>query len=157
MGRIRSLALSCFAIVLCMPRGLPAAELLYDDFTVFSPGTTWQAHGLGLPDQAAAIVGLGADGSSLRLGSSPGSPGDYRGIETITPISLVGLPGLRVDVRLHPLNQTPGGNGGGSRASIAVAVLGSSGEYVQASAGANRPEGAARLGRLLRRQLASVE
>ena len=145
MSCIRCLTWLGSAVVLLMAHVVPAAELLRDDFTAFSPGTTWQAHGLGLPDQAAGIVGLGADGSSLRLGSSPGSPGEYRGIETIAPISLAGVPALQVDVRLHPLNQTGAGNGGGSRASIGVAVLGSSGA---SAAGIRRGESTRRRSRL---------
>jgi hypothetical protein len=119
---------------------LEAQILLDDNFTTFELGTVWQAHGAAVPDVSLGIAGVGEDGGSLRLGSSPGLAGETVGIETMTPISLLGIPVLRVEARLRPLNQTGSGQGGGSDASIGVAIIGSTGAFTKASAGANRSE-----------------
>ncbi len=89
-----------------------AAVVLEDSFTSFALGTRWQSYGAGVPDLALSIVGVGADGASLRLGASPGTAGEEVGIETATPIPMAGVRLVRVTVRLRPLNQTGAGNGG---------------------------------------------
>lgn len=123
--------------------GVAAAQAgveLTDDFTSFSLGETWQAHGAGAPDVALAVVsGIGEDGSSLRMGTAPGAAGEIVGIETMTPFALAGATVLRVTARVRPLNQTATGDGGASDASAGVAILGAGGSFVRASAGANRP------------------
>ncbi|MBL9127634.1 MAG: hypothetical protein JNL97_08305 [Verrucomicrobiales bacterium] len=55
------------------------------------------------------------------------------------PISLAGVRSIKVTARLRPLNQTAAGDGGASDASAGVAIVGVSGAFVRASAGANRP------------------
>lgn len=107
--------------------------------TEFELGNRWQAHGGGAPELGQSLVGTGEDGSSLRMGSSAGTGGEVVGIEKINRISLAGVRLLRVTARLRPLNQTGGGNGGASDASAGIAVIGVSGAYTRASAGANRP------------------
>jgi hypothetical protein len=113
---------------------------LTDSFTEFSLGTTWQAHGAGVPDVALSLVsGIGSDGSSLRMGSAPGTAGEVVGIETRTPVALAGASLIRVTARVRPLNQTATGEGGASDASAGVAIIGEGGSFARASAGANRP------------------
>lgn len=118
---------------------LSAATVFEDSFTAFALGEPWQAHAAGAPDLALSLVGQGADGSSLRMGSSAGIAGEVVGIETAAPFSLAGVISVRVTARLRPLNQTAAGDGGASDASAGVAVVGASGAYARASAGANRP------------------
>lgn len=48
---------------------LSAATVFEDAFSAFALGEQWQAHGAGAPDLALSLVGLGAEGSSLRLGA----------------------------------------------------------------------------------------
>ncbi|MFN0126791.1 MAG: hypothetical protein ACKV19_08930 [Verrucomicrobiales bacterium] len=116
---------------------------LTDDFATFALGEAWQAHGAGAPDVALSLVsGIGADGHSLRLGSAPGAGNEIVGIETRTAISLAGATSLRVTARVRPLNQTATGDGGASDSSIGVAIVGASGSFARAAAGANRPSGA---------------
>lgn len=113
---------------------------LVDDFTSFALGSTWQAHGSGAPEVALAVVaGIGDDGSSLRMGTLPGTANEITGIETATPVALAGVSLIRVSARLRPLNQTGAGEGGASDASAGVAILAAGGAFVRASAGANRP------------------
>lgn len=116
-----------------------AAVVLEDSFTSFALGTRWQSHGAGVPDLSLGIVGVGTDGASLRLGATPGTAGEEVGIETATPVPMAGVRLVRVTVRLRPLNQTGAGNGGASDASAGVAIIGASGAFARASAGANRP------------------
>ena len=73
--------------------------LLEDEFDFFELGETWQEHEDGEPD-----VFLGVIGDGLLQMQSSGFAEEFRGIETITPISLVGLSSLTVDARLQPIN-----------------------------------------------------
>jgi hypothetical protein len=116
-----------------------AAVVFEDSFTEFTLGAQWQAYGAGAPELSLGIVGIGADGSSLRMGSSPGVGGELVGIQTATPFPLAGVQLVRVTGRVRPLNQTGAGDGGASDASAGIAVIGASGAYSRASAGANRP------------------
>ncbi|MEX2170837.1 MAG: hypothetical protein WD851_16085 [Pirellulales bacterium] len=97
------------------------------------PGETWSAHGLGAPDVAMSVIQSGI--RELLLMESSGAADGYRGIETTDPISLVGLAGVRVEVNLRPINQ--GENG--TPVSAAVALLGSTGAFVEAGGGNNQP------------------
>jgi hypothetical protein len=111
-----------------------------DEFTTFTLGEGWQAHGAGAPDLSLSVIsGFGTDGFSLRMGSSAGTAGEMVGIETSTAFSMAGVRLIRVTARLRPLNQTGAGDGGASDASAGVAILGASGAFARASAGANRP------------------
>jgi len=116
-----------------------AATVFEDSFSTFALGDPWQAYGAAAPDLGLNVVGVGADGASLRMGSSPGVGGEMLGIETASPFSLTGVISVRVTARLRPLNQTGAGDGGASDASAGVAILGASGAFARASAGANRP------------------
>lgn len=115
------------------------AVVLEDQFTEFSLGALWQPHGAGAPEVALGIVGVGEDGKSLRMGSAAGIAAEALGIETATPISLAGVTSIRVQARVRPLNQTGAGEGGASDSSAGVSIIGSSGAFAKASAGANRP------------------
>ncbi len=139
-GRYSLRAVCVAGLMTIMSAPLSAQYLLEDEFTSFELGTVWQALGGAAPDLSLGVAGVGADGASLRVGSSPGAAGEIVGIETISPISLLGVPSLRVEALVRPLNQTGAGDGGASDASVGIAVIGSSGAYAQASAGANRPE-----------------
>ncbi len=120
--------------------GSPRAATVFEDaFAGFAIGDAWQPHGAGAPDLALAVVGVGVDTASLRMGSSPGTGGEIVGIETATAFSLTGVLSVRVTARLRPLNQTGAGDGGASDASAGVAINGVSGAFARASAGANRP------------------
>lgn len=131
------------AIALVLPlvaASAHAAVVFEDDFTEFSPGERWQAHGAGLPDVALSVVtGIGSDGSSLRMAAAPGAADEIVGIEINTPFPMAGVRSIRVTARVRPLNQTGAGDGGASDASAGVAILGGDGIFVRASAGANRP------------------
>lgn len=116
-----------------------AATVFEDSFTEFTLGNQWQPHGAGAPDLSLGIVGQGADGASLRMATSPGVGNEIIGIETATPFSTAGVRLVRVTARVRPLNQTGAGDGGASDASAGVAIVGASGAFVRASAGANRP------------------
>jgi hypothetical protein len=117
-----------------------AAVVFEDDFTSFTPGERWQAHGAGIPDVALSVVtGIGSDASSLRMAAAPGAADEIVGIEINTPFPMAGVRSIRVTARVRPLNQTAAGNGGASDASAGVAILGADGTFVRASAGANRP------------------
>ncbi len=136
----RLLAVTAASLALACVLPLHAGIELADDFTEFALGDTWQAHGSGAPEVALSVVaGIGADGSSLRMGTAPGTANEFVGIETRAPIPLAGATSLRVTVRVRPLNQTATGDGGASDASIGVAILGASGSFARAAAGANRP------------------
>ena len=132
------------AVVAGLALGLVAAAHggleFEDEFTTFSLGEGWQAHGAGAPDLGLSVVsGIGVDGFSLRMGSAAGTAGEIVGIETSTAFSMTGVRAIRVTARLRPLNQTGAGDGGASDASAGVAILGASGAFARASAGANRP------------------
>ena len=117
--------------MLMMSAAAHAATVLDDPFDSFTLGTTWQPLGTGAPDIVAGFAIIGPD-NVLRMGSTAGAP-VYQGVETIAPISLVGVVSMTVDVRLRPLNQgVPG-----SVQSAMVAVLGASGAF--SSAGATGP------------------
>jgi hypothetical protein len=116
-----------------------AAVVLEDSFASFTLGAVWQAHGSGIPDAALGVVPYGTDGASLRLGTAPGAAGEVTGIETASSFPLAGVRLVRVTARLRPLNQTGTGDGGASDASAGVAVIGASGAFTRAVAGANRP------------------
>lgn len=132
--------LPVIVLALGFPFSLRAGVELTDSFTSFSLGETWQAHGAGAPDVALAVVsGIGTDGSSLRLGCAPGAANEIVGVETRSSIVLTGATLIRVTARVRPLNQTATGDGGASDASVGVAIIGSSGAFARASAGANRP------------------
>ena len=120
-----------------------AAILFEDQFTTtITPGTVWQAHGSGLPDGWGAPVAVGTeDSAALRFNSNAGTAEEVTGFETISPISLAGLPDIRIEARVAPLNQTGAGDGGASTASVGVKIVGSSGAFAQLSASANRPTG----------------
>lgn len=142
-GRLRLTSGSavCLAVACAIPAF--AGIELTDDFSSFALGETWQAHAAGAPDVALSVVGgIGADGNSLRLGSAPGTGNEIVGIETRSTIPLAGATSLRVTVRVRPLNQTATGDGGASDASIGVSIVGASGSFARAAAGANRPSGA---------------
>lgn len=128
------------ALILAGTASVRAGVELSDDFTSFTLGDTWQAHGAGAPDVGLSIVaGIGTDGSSLRLGTAPGAANEIVGIESKTSFALTGATLIRVTARMRPLNQTGVGDGGASDASVGVALIGSSGSFARASAGANRP------------------
>ena len=110
-----------------------------DDFEAFELGETWKPHGVGEPDVGLGVVGLGEDGSSLRMSCASGEAGETVGIET-APVSLGDVQGLRVEARFRPLNQTAAGDGGASDASVGLAIVSESGAFARVSAGANRPE-----------------
>ncbi|MCX6922912.1 MAG: hypothetical protein NT154_06840, partial [Verrucomicrobia bacterium] len=115
-----------------------AAILFQDSFTNFTLGGQWEGYGAGAPDIVLGLVGVGADGSSLRMGTLPGAGGEVLGIQTTTSFPIAGVRSVRVTARLRPLNETTSGDGGASDASAGVAIVSSTGAFVQASAGANR-------------------
>ena len=104
--------------------------LLEDEFEFFELGETWQEHDAGAPD-----LQLSSTGGVLRMFSSPLAD-EFRGIETITPISLAGLASLTVDARLQPQNQGIMG----TVAAAEVALIGASGEFIRAFASNNPPD-----------------
>ena len=130
----QSAAPAAMCLLLGMVPALQAAVVFEDSFKTFALGTQWQAHGAGAPEVALGIVGLGADGSSLRMGSAAGAAGEAVGIQTAANFPLSGVTLVRVTARLRPLNQTAAGEGGASDASAGVSILGSSGAFTQASA-----------------------
>jgi hypothetical protein len=137
----RLFAASCAALALAASAaGSSAAVLFEDDFTSVPDPSVWSPFGAGAPE-GAGIVGLGEDGATLRATTNPGLAEEMTGYQLATPITLGGLPGLRVEARLAPLNQTPAGDGGASRASIGVRVTGATGAYTELAASANRPTG----------------
>jgi|GEM_PF-2056889 len=134
------LALTAAALALGCTSALHGGVDFTDDFTEFALGDRWQAHGAGVPDVALSVVaGLGADGSSLRMGTAPGTAGEITGIETSAAFPLAGASSIRVTVRLRPLNQTATGEGGASDAAAGLTIVGASGAFARVSAGANRP------------------
>lgn len=138
--RCHRIATAAFWLFLVAASPLHAGVVFEDAFKIFAIGDRWKAHGAGVPDVALTVVGgVGADGSSLRMGAAAGADGEIVGIQTITPISLAGVRLVRVTARLRPLNQTAAGGGGASDASAGVSVIGATGAYARASAGANRP------------------
>lgn len=139
-SRLPLLPFAAAGLILSNGVPLQAGVELTDDFASFTLGETWQAHGAGVPEVALSVVGgIGTDGSSLRMGTAPGEANEIVGIETKVPLPLTGATMLRVTARMRPLNQTGTGDGGASDASAGVAILGTSGSFARASAGANRP------------------
>ena len=131
---------AAFWLPLVVASTLHAGVVFEDAFKIFGIGDRWEAHGAGVPDAGLTVVGgIGTDGSSLRMGTAAGVGGEIVGIQTLTPISLTGVRLVRVTARLRPLNQTATGDGGASDASAGVSVIGATGVYARASAGANRP------------------
>ncbi len=117
-----------------------AAVVFEEEFATFTLGDRWQAHGTGAPDVALSVVsGIGADGSSLRMAVAPGTADEIVGIEISAPFSMAGVRSIRVTARVRPLNQTAAGDGGASDSSAGIAIIGASGAFARASAGANRP------------------
>jgi hypothetical protein len=111
---------------------LKAQEVLLDDnFEFFELGETWQEHAGGAPDIALDVI-FANDSEVLQMISS-GFSDEFFGIETITPISLVGLTDLTIDARLRPINQGVEG----SIAAAEVALIGSSGDFIRAYASNN--------------------
>ncbi len=139
-SRFQPLVALAGTLLLLAATPAPGAVVFEDEFAAFSLGDRWQPHGAGAPDLGINPVGgLGVDGAVIRLGTSPGAADEIVGIETATPFSMTGVRSFKVTVRLRPLNQTGAGDGGASDSSAGVAVIGASGAYVRASAGANRP------------------
>ena len=137
---IQSIARATLWALLGIAPSSQAAIVFEDSFTNFALGDRWQTHGAGAPDVALSVVGgIGADGSSLRMGSSAGTGGEIVGIQTAASFPTAGVRLVRVTTRLRPLNQTGAGDGGASDASAGIAVIGTSGAFARASAGANRP------------------
>lgn len=131
---------AALGLLLSVAPALEAATVFEDSFAAFALGDRWQPYGAGAPDLALSVVGgIGADGSSLRMGSAPGIGGEEVGIATATSFSTAGVRLVRVTARLRPLNQTAAGDGGASDASAGLTVIGASGTFTRASAGANRP------------------
>lgn len=130
---------AALGLLLGFTPALQAATVFEDGFTTFTLDDPWQPYGAGAPDLALSLVGLGADGSSLRMGTAPGVAGEEVGIVTAASFSLADARLVRVTARVRPLNQTAAGDGGASDASAGLKVLGVSGAFTQASAGANRP------------------
>ncbi|MEX2170838.1 MAG: PEP-CTERM sorting domain-containing protein [Pirellulales bacterium] len=123
-------------LLTALPLSVPAAIVLDEPFDSFVLGTTWQATPAGAPNETLAFVN---DGTTTYLHmASIGAVSEFRGIETIAPISLAGVASLVVDVRLRPINE--GGNGTPSAAE--VAVLGASGEFSRAVASSPYSPGA---------------
>ena len=122
----------CMALGLALALGaIASAEVLLEDtFEVFDFGQTWQEHGDGTPDVIEVVFDGEFDVLSMR---SDGIASEFRGIETATPISLVGMTTLTVDVRLRPLNAGVEGTVGAAE----LALIGSSGEFLRASAANN--------------------
>jgi hypothetical protein len=139
--RKRTFALAAMVGILLSIWPVVGQETVFEDrFQEFEIGGKWKAHGAGEPDGSIGIVGVGDDGSSLRMSSTQGMAGESLGIETSNLISLTGVKVLRVEARFRPLNAKGAGNGGGSDASVGVAVIGSNGAFARVSAGANRPD-----------------
>jgi len=134
-----STIVAALALLAGLAQPLRAATVFQDNFTNFTLGSQWIAYGTGAPDLATSLVGVGADGSSLRLGTASGTAGQILGLQTADSFPLAGARLVRVTARVRPLNQTPSGNGGSSDASVGVALIGASGAYTWASASANRP------------------
>jgi len=133
-------AIAALGLLLGLAPTLEAATVFEDSFTTYAPDGPWQAYGSGVPDLALTVVtGIGDDGSSLRMGTAPGIGGEELGIQTATSFSTAGIRLIRVTARVRPLNQTGAGDGGASDASAGLKILGVSGAFAQASAGANRP------------------
>ena len=110
-------------------------ELFRDEFDQLNFGTIWQSHGSGIPEISLGIGHPAHSSSSLHM-FSDGFGEEFRGIETIAPISLAGLDSVTVDVRLAPIN----GGVSGTLSSAEVALVGSSGDFVRAFA-SNNPSG----------------
>jgi hypothetical protein len=136
---VRSAAPVAVSLFVGMASVMQGAVVFEDAFTEFSIGGQWQPYGAGVPEVSLGIVGLGTDGKSLRMGSAAGTADEVVGIQTAATFPLSGVTLVRVSARLRPLNQTGAGEGGASDASAGVSILGSSGNFTQASAGANRP------------------
>ena len=121
-----------FVVGSWLMQGSPAVSqvttLFEDPFDEFQVGTDWQAHRDGEPEDVLGINAPSVFLSVLEM-ISDGFGDETRGVETITPISLTGLTNVTVDVRLRPINQ--GING--TFAAAEVALLGNSGESLQAS------------------------
>ena len=105
--------------------------LFEDEFEFFELGETWQEHGAGAPD-VGLDVGFADESEVLQMTSS-GSADEFRGIEMISPISLLGLGDLTIDARLRPINQGVEG----SIAAAEIALIGQTGEIVRAFASNN--------------------
>jgi hypothetical protein len=113
--------------LVCVSSVSAVTTLFEDPFDSFELGTTWQPHGAGVPQLA-----LGTDGDALQM-QSDNSATEFRGIESIDPISLDGLTNVTVNARLRPVNQGVEG----SRSAAEVAVFGSTGEFLRAFAANN--------------------
>jgi len=127
MNYLSRVSQSVFSAILLasLPCSARAGIVLDDPFNSFSLGTTWQSTGAGVPGDTLAYVFDGTN-NYLHMGSV-GAADEFRGIETITPISLVGVGSVVVDVRLRPIN-----DGSGSSSAAEVAVLGASGKLSRA-------------------------
>ena len=95
------IALVLFAVLAWTVPHATAETLFEDEFEFFELGETWQEHGAGAPD-LGLDVGFADDSEVLQMSSSNFAD-EFRGIETISPISLVGLSDLTVDAHLRPL------------------------------------------------------
>ena len=128
-----------FALVaLVSSTGLAVEITLFEDtFDLGDPspadpnsGSNWQPHGADLPH--SINIGGTVFVSALNMLSFPVAT-ETRGVETVSPISLAELTNVTVNARVKPENQ--GSNA--TRASIELALLGSSGEWIQTSATGN--------------------
>jgi hypothetical protein len=108
----QSTVAAALGLLLGVASSLQAAIVFQDSFTNFTLGGQWEAYGAGAPDIALSLVGVGTDGSSLRMGASPGAGGEVVGIRTVASFPIEGMRSVRVTARLRPLNQTGSGDGG---------------------------------------------
>lgn len=123
---LQGIALAVPVLTMALPAS--ATTVLDDQFDSFSLGTTWQVHGPGQPELGLMSELSGTNNVLLLYSSNDVT--EYRGVETISAISLTGLASLTVDTRVRPLNH--GGNG--SPAAVEVAILGEGGVFSSAAA-----------------------
>jgi hypothetical protein len=126
-SRARLAVLLGLLLAIPSPSAVGDVVLLQDNFDSFALGTTWQGTtwqgATGAPDGVLA-GGVTQNGAvALRMNSVTGIS-DWKGIETIAPISLAGMRSITLDVRTTADNIN-------NASPIEVTLLGDSGKWMK--------------------------